>query len=189
MDGTHDSPPPVEVGFPLITGRHIKGGFIDFSDTYQISPEEHQKVMKRSRPENGDIIYSNIGTLGATAIVDQDFEFSIKNVALLKPLLRAHSAFLYCYLESPEKLSELTNKASGTSQKFFSLQFLRTLELVVAPENLIEQFSGKLAPILQTRSLLMKEIQNLRRTRDLLLPRLLSRQVELDSTNDKETLA
>jgi type I restriction enzyme S subunit len=189
MDGTHDSPPPVEAGFPLITGRHIKGGFIDFSHAYQISPEEHQKVMKRSRPENGDIIYSNIGTLGATAIVDQDFEFTIKNVALLKPLTRAHSSFLYCYLESPEKLSELTSKASGTSQKFFSLQFLRTLELVGPPEALIEQFSEKLAPILRTRSLLMKGIQNLRRTRDLLLPRLLSGQVELASANDKETLA
>ena len=181
MDGTHDSPPPVEAGFPLITGRHIKGGFIDFSDAYQISPEEHQKVMNRSRPENGDIIYSNIGTLGATAIVDQEFEFSIKNVALLKPITRAHSSFLYCHLEAPEKLSEMTTKASGTSQKFFSLQFLRHLELVVPPEKLIEQFSEKLTPVLRSRSLLMKGIQNLRRTRDLLLPRLLSGQVSLEA--------
>jgi len=60
MDGTHDSPRPSRSGYPLVTGRHIKNGFIDFSDTYLISEDEHQKVMKRSRPEKGDIIYSNI---------------------------------------------------------------------------------------------------------------------------------
>lgn len=184
IDGTHDSPTPVETGYPLITGRHIKGGFIDFSDAYLISPEEHQKVMKRSRPERGDIIYSNIGTLGATAIVDQDFEYSIKNVALLKPISQFYSLFLYCYLESPANLCELTQKASGTSQKFFSLQFLRTIELIVPSNGILELFTKRLTPILTARSTLNRKIQNLRQTRDLLLPRLLSGQISL---NGKES--
>ena len=78
IDGTHDSPKPTEDGYYLVTGKHIVNGFIDFSKCYFISFEEHQKVMKRSHPEKGDIIFSNIGTLGSIALVDQDFEFSIK---------------------------------------------------------------------------------------------------------------
>jgi type I restriction enzyme S subunit len=75
VDGTHDSPKPAENGYFLVTGKYIVNGFIDFSKCYRISPEEHDKVMQRSKPEKGDIIFSNIGTLGSTVIVDQDFEF------------------------------------------------------------------------------------------------------------------
>jgi type I restriction enzyme, S subunit len=174
IDGTHDSPKPSHSGYPLVTGRHIRNGFIEFSDTYLISEDEHRKVMKRSRPEKGDIIYSNIGTLGEATIVDQNFEYSIKNVALFKPISRSHSPFLYCYLVDPDSLQTLMNKASGTSQKFFSLDFLRNIDIAAPPEGIICLFAEKLFPILEFRSLLHKRNETLRRTRDLLLPRLLT---------------
>ena len=37
-DGTHDSPKQVEIGLPLVTGRCIVDGSIDFSQAYNISP-------------------------------------------------------------------------------------------------------------------------------------------------------
>jgi type I restriction enzyme S subunit len=58
----------------LVTGKHIVNGFINFSECYLISPGEHAKVIRRSKPEKGDIIFSNIGTLGSVVLVDQDFE-------------------------------------------------------------------------------------------------------------------
>ncbi|HLP89834.1 MAG TPA: restriction endonuclease subunit S [Nostocaceae cyanobacterium] len=174
IDGTHDSPKPTEEGYYLVTGKHIVNGFIDFTNCYFISPEEHKKVMSRSCPEKGDIIFSNIGTLGTTALVDQDFEFSIKNVALFKPLKKYYSSFLYVYLSNKNTLISMSQKASGTSQKFFSLKFLRNSDILIPPDDIIIQFDNLVRPILEQRSLLNKSNQKLKEARDLLLPRLMN---------------
>jgi len=186
IDGTHDSPKSVEEGYYLVTGKHITNGFIDFSKCYFISPEEHQKVMKRSRPEKGDILFSNIGTLGSTVLVDQDFEFSIKNIALFKPKQIIYSGFLYLFFSSKEIFEILNKAASGTSQKFFSLKFLRDFKLVEPPDSLIIKFDNIIRPILTQRSLIHQENQNLRKTRDLLLPKLISGEIDLETLNTPE---
>jgi len=179
IDGTHDSPKPSENGYFLVTGKHIVNSFIDFTECYRISSEEHFKVIQRSKPEKGDIIFSNIGTLGSIAIVDQDFEFSIKNVALFKPLEDFYSNYLYLHFSSPETYDQMMRKASGTSQKFFSLNFLRNLEIINPPKKLLHEFDKIIKPMIEERSLLYKKNQNLRKTRDLLLPKLISGEIDV----------
>lgn len=179
IDGTHDSPKPSEKGYFLVTGKHIVNGFINFSDCYLISPEEHSKVIQRSKPEKGDIIFSNIGTLGSIALVDQDFEFSIKNVALFKPLENLYSNYLYLYFSLPETYNRMERKASGTSQKFFSLNFLRNLKIVEPPKDLLHKFDNAVKPLIEERSILNKKNQNLLKTRDLLLPKLTSGEIDV----------
>lgn len=60
-DGTHDSPKESIDGFPLVTGKSIKGRLIDFSNTYNISSEDHAKVIARSKAEKDDLLFANIG--------------------------------------------------------------------------------------------------------------------------------
>jgi len=184
IDGTHDSPPPVKDGFFLVTGKHFTSGFIDFDSCYRISPDEHDKVMKRSKPEPGDILFSNIGTLGSIALVPADPKFSIKNVALFKPKTAALSTFLYCHFRLPESLEVLHQKASGTSQKFWSLQFLRNLPLLSPPEKVIALFHHQVEPLLSYRLLLNNKNTNLRTTRNLLLPKLISGEIPVEAATE-----
>ena len=58
-DGTHDTPKPLDEGFPLITGRCIKNGFVDFDEAYCISEKDHENIKKRSGLSSGDILFSN----------------------------------------------------------------------------------------------------------------------------------
>jgi len=179
IDGTHDSPKSTDSGFHLITGKHLVNGFIDFSDSYLISAEEHRKVMARSKPEKGDIIFSNIGTLGSIALVDQDFEFSIKNVALFKPQVPELSSFLFVYFSSSENLYGMQQRASGTSQRFFSLKFLRELPMIIPPNKLVIAFDDLMSYQLVKRSFLNSKNQQLCAARDLLLPKLISGQLDV----------
>ncbi len=174
IDGTHDSPKPTDNGYYMVTGRHIINGFIDFSKCYFISEEDHRQVMQRSKPEKGDIIFSNIGTLGSTVLVDQDFEFSIKNLALFKPHKKIYSNYLYGFFSDPRRIEDLNNQSSGTSQKFFSLKFLRSLSILTPPLPILEYFDDLAQPILKQRSLLHYENIKLQQARDLLLPKLMS---------------
>lgn len=181
IDGTHDSPKPSEDGYYLVTGRNIVNGFIDFSKCYKISSEDHKKVIKRSKPEKGDIIFSNIGTLGSTVLVDQNFEFSIKNVALFKPLEGIYSRYLYLHFSSAQTQKLLIQKATGTTQIFFSLNFLRDLALITPPKYIISKFDEIVQPFFEERSLMNQANQNLCDLRDSLLPKLLSGELSVDA--------
>ena len=56
-----------------------------------------------------------------------------------------------------------------------------TLELLVPPATLLEKFCELAGTFERQAATLQRQIQNLRRTRDLLLPRLLSGQVAVDA--------
>jgi type I restriction enzyme S subunit len=187
IDGTHDTPPPVKEGFPLVTGKHFTSGFIDFDACYHISLEEHEKVMRRSKPEPGDILFSNIGTLGSIAIVPNQPQFSIKNVALFKPCVETLSTFLFVHFSLPETIQVLYARASGTSQKFWSLEFLRTLIVGTPDATLLARFNELLKPALSLRSVLHNQRTNLTRTRDLLLPKLISGEIPVEAVEETAT--
>ncbi len=85
-DGTHDTPKVISKGYPFIKAKEIVGGVINFKDCPYISEEDHLKVISRSKPEYLDILLAHIGaSLGETALIKTRKEFSIKNVALIKP--------------------------------------------------------------------------------------------------------
>jgi type I restriction enzyme S subunit len=125
-DGTHDSPKLLTEGVPFIKGKHIARGSIDFQNCDYISSKDHLKAISRSRPEEGDTIISNIGSVGATAFVNTRKEFSIKNVALLKPNPKIiHPRYLYYYVIGDVFQAELQQVLQGVAQPFISLERLR----------------------------------------------------------------
>ncbi|MEJ5265837.1 MAG: restriction endonuclease subunit S, partial [Bacteroidales bacterium] len=84
-DGTHDTPKRLKKGIPYITGKHIRDRYIDFNNCDYITIEEHKKIYARCNPEYDDVLMVNIGAGTATpARVNVTYEFSMKNVALLK---------------------------------------------------------------------------------------------------------
>lgn len=135
-DGTHDSPKYLQNdGYPLITSKNVKNGYIDFSDANLISKEDLDKINERSLVEDGDIIMPMIGTIGNPLIVKKDREFAIKNVALVKFLSESKvmNQFVKEILDSDTLNKHFQNQSSGSTQKFISLGFIRNLEVPLPP--------------------------------------------------------
>lgn len=125
-DGTHDSPKLLPDGVPFVKGKHISGGVLDLENCDRISYEDHLKVISRSKPENGDTLFSNIGSVGDSVFVNTDTEFSIKNVALFKPdPYKVMPKYLFYLLRSPKVLEGLLSQRSGSAQPFIGLSTLR----------------------------------------------------------------
>jgi restriction endonuclease S subunit len=72
-----------------------------------------------------------IGTIGGAIMVEKDREFAIKNVALIKPLANSVVSMSYIlhYLNSDYINNLFEASASGATQKFISLGFIRNLEV------------------------------------------------------------
>lgn len=134
-DGTHDSPKLQPAGVPFIKGKHISGGRVDFSSCDYITEEDHAACVKRIKPQRGDILFSNIGSIGDTAVVDSDVEFSIKNIALFRPdPKKADPRYVYYLVCSEAFRAGILNQRSGAAQPFISLANLRSFEFAYEPD-------------------------------------------------------
>lgn len=173
-DGTHDTPKPQLEGIPLVTGKCIDNGFIDFSQSYPISIKDHESIKVRSGLKSGDILFSNIGTVGTTCMVDYTREFSVKNVIIFKPESKIEGNYLYYWLNSNAIQETFSNQTNGASQQFVGLTFMRKFKILVPTKDVLEQFSNKVDSIVQARRNLHNINENLKTQRDLLLPRLMS---------------
>lgn len=173
-DGTHDTPKPVDVGVPLVTGRCISSGFVDFDAAYNISEADHEGIKKRSGLKSGDILFSNIGTVGNCCIVDYDREFSVKNVIIFKPETMRDTAYLYYWMTSSTMQEIFGAQTNGASQQFVGLTFMRRYKLLVPKDDILEAFADKVLPIAEQKRLLHQKNLNLVAQRNMLLPRLMS---------------
>lgn len=131
-DGTHDSPKYVDKGYPFVTSKNLKNGNIDFTSINYITREDHINFSKRSCVQNGDILFAMIGSIGNPVIVQTDIEFSIKNVALFKPIhADTNMQFIKLFLEYVQH--ELQLQAKGGMQPFVPLNYFRKDLLIPIP--------------------------------------------------------
>ena len=61
-DGTHDSPHYQSFGYPFITSKNVKNGFINYDDIQYISEADFEEINKRSKVDVNDILMGMIGT-------------------------------------------------------------------------------------------------------------------------------
>lgn len=147
-DGTHDSPKYHDTGIPFITSKNLTETELCFENIKFISKEDHLNFSKRSHVENGDILFGMIGTVGKPIIVNEDFEFSIKNVALLKfsKSKKLNNFYALNVLKSSIVDSQFKKMSNGGVLKFVALGNIRNLIFPLPP--LAEQ--QKIAEILST---------------------------------------
>jgi len=102
-DGTHQTPNYIEEGVPFLSVKNISQGYLDKDDIKYISKEEHLELIKRCKPEKGDILFCRIGTLGKALKLRDNFEFSIfVSLGLLKFVDNSLGDYLEKFLNSPE---------------------------------------------------------------------------------------
>ena len=134
-DGTHDSPKYHKEGVPFITSKNLTDTKLSFDDVKFISEEDHASFSKRSHVENGDILFGMIGTVGKPVIVNEDFSFSIKNVALLKfaDSRSLNNVFALNVLKSVIVDEQFKKVSNGGVLNFVALGNIRNLLFPVPP--------------------------------------------------------
>lgn len=88
--------------------------------------------------------------------------------------------FLFHWLT--ENVPTFQRMASGATFKEISRGVFKTIEFLQPPDEIVGRFEATAEPIAEQVLALQRQVQNLRRTRDLLLPRLLSGNLNLACT-------
>ena len=139
-DGTHDSPKPVNKGKYLLTSKHLLEYQLDFDNAYQISQEDYEKVIARSKVEQHDVLFSMIGTIGTTHRVSiSNVDFAVKNMGIFKMGGdEIKSKWLYYWLKTRKAKEYIHSTLSGTTQGYITLKALRYFPVLVPNDRLMK---------------------------------------------------
>ena len=157
-------------------GQPFHQGVTDFGDRF---PTDRLFCTVEGRvAEAGDILFSVRAPVGRMNIAD-------KRIVLGRGLSatrhnEGHQAFLWEQLRN--RFSKDDMMGNGAIFAAVTKGDMQGIELLCPPSALVGAAAKHFEPINSQIGALTKEIQNLRRTRDLLLPRLLSGQVALAET-------
>jgi len=169
----------VEDGVPSIGAENINGiGRHDFAGEKFIPRKFFQK-MRKGVVRDGDVaIYKDGAYIGKSSYFRDGFPHSECCVNEHVFLLRANGVrlkqnALYLWLQEPDTVHAIRATNANAAQPGINQQSVGGLELVVPDEKTAAHFDRLVEPLLAEVINLAKRIQNLRRTRDLLLPKII----------------
>jgi type I restriction enzyme S subunit len=155
---------------------HLKKEGIDFESAYLISEFDYVEANKRSKVDTLDILLSMIGTVGLLYFVmEREINFAIKNIGLFKSSKNQdYSEFIFLFLTSVYGSSYLRMRLSGTTQSYVTLASLREMPLIIPDEIRLLEFRRIIKSIFSKSYANRQQVQTLTKTRDRLLPKLMS---------------
>ncbi|MCV3381291.1 restriction endonuclease subunit S [Campylobacter lari] len=173
-DGTHKTPSYIKTGIPFLSVKNISKGFFDLSDIKYISLEEHNKLIKRAKPEFGDILICRIGTLGKAIKISLEFEFSIfVSLGLLKPKVKIISDYLVYFLNSYfiEGWIDNNKVGGGTHAAKLNLNILEKCPIALPPlkeqeqiASYLNELSSHVKNLKQNYQMQIKNLQELKKS-------------------------
>ena len=175
------------INFIKVESIDGQGGILE-NKLAKIDDETHG-LLKRSQLFANDILFSIAGAIGRVAIVPDRFLPANTNqaLAIIRPSDLSLVSFLYQTLSSSTFLNYSLERVVQTAQANVSLSVLSSAPIIIPPNSVLTDFNRNLAPIISLIERLRAKNSNLRTTRDLLLPKLISGELdvsELDITTD-----
>lgn len=147
----------------------------------KVDNEAIAKINKRSDLKKGDILFSGIGTIGRVALID--IPTSNWNVSESVFTMRANETiskeYLYLMLLDSNMQNYCQSHSHGAAQKGIRMADLKAFSFPLAPKPIIDLFTSKAKPLLNRVSKIRRQVVLLTESRDRLLPKLLSGEIEV----------
>lgn len=169
-------------GTKFINIRCINNGDIDVSTANMISNEEAEGKYAHFMLKPYDIVMSCSGTLGRYAIVREEHLPLCLNTSVIRfspAVAPTDFSFVYGYMTSKEFLNRQKGMACGSVQANFGPMHLKKIEIHEPPQKLRKEYHEAVFPIIHQMICLRRENDRLAKTRDSLLPKLISGELDV----------
>lgn len=176
----------IERGIPSIGAENINGiGYHNFESEKFIPGDFFDSMCKGVVHDRDVALYKDGAYIGKSSYFRDGFPHEKCAVNEHVFLLRTHSErldqnALYLWLCQPDTVSAIRAKNANAAQPGINQKTVRSLDIIVPSPHIAGKFDSIVEPMLSRIATLAKINQNLRRTRDLLLPRLMSGKVDLE---------
>ncbi len=187
IDNRGKTPPVVDSGIPLLEVKHLPDGSVkpDLNTTKFVDDETYNNWF-RAHLEAEDIIISTVGTIGRICMVPKNEKFTIAQNLLGIRFNKEKAApyFMYYQMGNYRFHHDVDARLIITVQASIKRKDLETIDLLLPPVLLQNKFDDFVKPfvVMQQSN---QEIE-LAKTRDTLLPKLLSGELSSLENNNTE---
>ena len=180
---TGKTPSKANAGFfgedvPFVKTPDMHGNLFILGTNESLSTAGANSQANKTLPV-GSICVSCIGTIGVVSITTEDCQTNqqINSVVLAKSEYRE---FLFLRLQEAKQALENLGSNGATMGNVNKSKF-ESMEIVAPPDAHLFDFHRLTQPMFNSILNLTRQVKNLRATRDLLLPRLLSGQINVEA--------
>lgn len=139
-DIDHKMPSSVTDGIPYImTGDFFGMNGIDFKNAKKVSLEDYEQLIKKIKPEYGDIVIARYASVGAIRYIEAESKFLVSySCAIVKCNKSENSKYLYYILQSDVIQSKIGLEINASSQKNIGIDSIKRLNIFLPgfPEQL-----------------------------------------------------
>ena len=144
-DGNHGGNYPKSTdmrpsGVPFIRSINLVNGEISDEDMRYISEEKHNS-LKKGHLKTGDVLFTNRGEIGKSAVVDSRFDDANLNsqIAYFRCSDQVLNWYLYYALQSSNIQNHVTNSQTGAALQQFTIRQIVSLKIPLPP--IAEQYA------------------------------------------------
>lgn len=195
IDCLHSKKPQIlesPTGYRYIQLSNIKdNGLMDLSNQYWITKEDYEKWISRIEVREGDFVITNVGRSGAVSRIPSDVRAAIgRNMTAIR--LNEDFNFIGYFstlVVSDFMKNEITSKLdSGTILDALNVKNIPKLRFMLpAKINTIQVFEDVVKILWEKMEMNIKENNYLKSIRDILLPKLISGELEVQTKLSQTT--
>jgi len=169
-------------GNPVIKIRNIGNNTIDLNNCDCIGDEIAQKASKFLLKE-GDLLIAltgaKVGKAGVMPKIKESYYLN-QRVGIFKYLPKINLMPYLCILLTSNNIQhKIVQLARGAAQPNISPSHMESIQVIIPDENVLTEFVKINEPLFTFKSTLLAKSDQLRITRDLLLPKLISGELDV----------
>jgi type I restriction enzyme, S subunit len=177
--GYTESATEEKIGPKFLRGKDInKQSYILWDEVpfCTITPD----VLEKYHLKEGDIVVIRMADPGKVGIVETNINAVFASYLIrLEIIKELKPYYLFYFLRSDKFQNYITGASTGTTRKSASAGVITDTNLIIPPEHLLILFEERIGLLRKQLNLLLKKNQNLRKTRDLLLSKLISGEINV----------
>ena len=171
-----------ETNYPYLRVTDFTENGLDSSKVRFIDSETYRAIQRYTITAD-DIYISIAGTIGRVGIIPSKYSGAnltenAAKICEINPVIDKY--YLLQFLRSVEGQKQIASKATGTSQPKLALYKIQELKVLIPPSPLMDEIAHFLADSTRMSGFIGNANNILRQTRDLLLPKLISGELDVE---------
>lgn len=129
-DGSHNPPKSVQESDYIMASSQNVSDELDLRNVRYLSKKDFDFENRRTNIQNGDLLFTIVGTIGRSHVVENEKLVFQRSVAVIKPYHeKVDSVYLKAFLSSPHGQEQIARASHGVAQMGIYLSDLKDLNI------------------------------------------------------------
>lgn len=170
----------------IIKIKNINSNVVDVEKTDFVDASVIEKLDSKFQVESGSLLIAmtgaSVGKIGLVPLTTKKLWLN-QRVGMFKEKITFGNLFMYLLLSSETYYLAIQNTALGSAQPNISASAIESIRAIIPTADLIEQFGKIVKPMFEKILDNLEENETLKITRDSLLPKLMSGEIDVTNSN------